>query len=72
MKTTEVDVNGITLKVAVLSGLRNVRNFFDQGGWENYHLIEVMACPGGCINGGGQLLRRRMAAGSTDEESLSH
>ncbi|NLN19289.1 MAG: 4Fe-4S binding protein [Firmicutes bacterium] len=54
VKTTEVDVNGITLKVAVLSGLRNVRNFFDQGGWENYHLIEVMACPGGCINGGGQ------------------
>jgi iron only hydrogenase large subunit-like protein len=34
--------------------LRNVREFFANGGWEDYHFIEVMACPGGCINGGGQ------------------
>lgn len=54
VKTTEVDVAGLNIKVAVLSGLRNVREFFAHGGWEDYHLIEVMACPGGCINGGGQ------------------
>jgi iron-only hydrogenase group A len=54
VKTAEVDVAGLKVKVAVLSGLRSVREFFARDGWENYHLIEVMACPGGCINGGGQ------------------
>ncbi len=54
VKTAEVDVAGTKIRVAVLSGLRNVREFFAKGGWEEYHLVEVMACPGGCINGGGQ------------------
>jgi iron-only hydrogenase group A len=54
VKTTKVDVAGTSINVAVLSGLSNVKEFFAKGGWENYHLIEVMACPGGCINGGGQ------------------
>jgi iron-only hydrogenase group A len=54
VKTTVVDVNGVQLRSAVISGLQNVRDFFAQGGWEDYHFIEVMACPGGCINGGGQ------------------
>jgi NADP-reducing hydrogenase subunit HndD len=54
VKTTEVEVAGVKIKAAVLSGLRNVRDFFASGGWEDYHLVEVMACPGGCINGGGQ------------------
>lgn len=54
VKTATVDVAGTKINVAILSGLSNVKEFFASGGWENYHLIEVMACPGGCINGGGQ------------------
>lgn len=54
VKTTVVDIDGIKLKSAVISGLRNVREFFAHGGWEEYQFIEIMACPGGCINGGGQ------------------
>jgi iron-only hydrogenase group A len=54
VKTCELELNGIKLKAAVVSGLANVREFFANGGWEEYHFIEVMACPGGCINGGGQ------------------
>ncbi len=54
VKTATADVAGTPIKVAVLSGLANVKQFFAAGGWEDYHLIEVMACPGGCINGGGQ------------------
>ncbi len=41
-----------TLKVAVVSGLKNAQSLLDH--LDNYHYIEVMACPGGCIGGGGQ------------------
>lgn len=44
------------LKVAIVSGTRNVEKIVDQiaAGTCEYHFIEVMNCPGGCINGGGQ------------------
>jgi iron-only hydrogenase group A len=47
---------GVTLKVAVAHGLVNARKLIEEirAGRANYHFIEVMTCPGGCIGGGGQ------------------
>ncbi len=47
---------GPTLKVAIVAGLANVKPIADavREGKSPYHFIEVMSCPGGCINGGGQ------------------
>lgn len=55
-KEAEVKINDLTIKVAVVNGLANARKLLDsiKNGEKEYHFIEVMACPGGCINGGGQ------------------
>jgi len=49
-------LNGITVKVAVTSGLIGAAILLDQikNGTSPYHFIEIMGCPGGCISGGGQ------------------
>lgn len=49
-------LNGVEVKVAVTSGLKNAKILMDQivAGTSPYHFIEVMGCPGGCITGGGQ------------------
>ncbi|OEG00227.1 ferredoxin [Vulcanibacillus modesticaldus] len=48
--------NGAVINTAVINGLGNARKVMEliQKGEKNYQFIEVMACPGGCINGGGQ------------------
>jgi NADP-reducing hydrogenase subunit HndD len=49
-------LEGAELKVAIAHGLKNARTLMKQldAGKSPYHFIEVMACPGGCIGGGGQ------------------
>lgn len=49
-------LKGVTLRVAVTSGLKGARQLLEQvvKGTSPYHFIEVMCCPGGCIAGGGQ------------------
>ncbi len=49
-------VGDMDVKVAVVSGLANAREVLEkvQKGEADYHFIEIMACPGGCVNGGGQ------------------
>ncbi len=56
VKVGEVKVGDLTLKLGVVSGLANARTLIDKvrAGEEHFDLIEVMACPGGCVNGGGQ------------------
>jgi iron-only hydrogenase group A len=56
IKEAEVDLTGTKVKVAVGHGLANARKLMDQvrAGTSPYHFIEIMACPGGCIGGGGQ------------------
>lgn len=56
IKEAIVDMKIMKLKVAVVSGLSNARKVLDdmKAGKRDYHFIEVMSCPGGCINGGGQ------------------
>lgn len=59
VKEAEVNVNGTVVKVAVASGLGNARKILDEvkAGTRELHFLEVMTCPGGCINGGGQPLK---------------
>ena len=49
-------LNGVTVNVAVTSGLEGASKLMEEvaAGTSPYHFIEVMGCPGGCINGGGQ------------------
>jgi len=56
IKEAEVDLNGTTIKVAVSHSLSNARQLIEDviDGVSPYTFIEVMACPGGCIGGGGQ------------------
>ncbi|NLW55315.1 MAG: 4Fe-4S binding protein [Firmicutes bacterium] len=56
IKEAEVDLKGTKVKVAVANGLGNARKLMDliKEGKADYHFIEIMCCPGGCIGGGGQ------------------
>lgn len=56
VKIAEVDIKGTKLKVAVASGMKNAKPLLDEirSGKSPYAFIEIMGCPGGCVNGGGQ------------------
>lgn len=61
VKVAEIDINGIAIRIAVVNGVGNVEKVMEQineakakGEELPYHFVEVMACPGGCIAGGGQ------------------
>ncbi len=57
-RTAQIDINGLTLNVGITHGLGNARKILDKvrSGELNLHAIEIMACPGGCVGGGGQPL----------------
>lgn len=56
IKEATVNINGMDIKVAVAHGTANAAKLLDRikAGEADYHFVEVMGCPGGCINGGGQ------------------
>jgi len=54
IRSTEIEIGKQKIKVAIIHSLKNVREFIDSGQWKKFHFIEIMACPGGCIGGGGQ------------------
>ncbi|AGX41107.1 ferredoxin hydrogenase [Clostridium saccharobutylicum] len=56
IKEATVEIGGENYNVAVINGAANLAEFMNSGKIleKNYHFIEVMACPGGCVNGGGQ------------------
>ena len=56
IKEATYEIGGLTLKVAVCSGLANAKKVLKaiQAGTADYQFVEIMACPGGCVNGGGQ------------------
>lgn len=56
-KEVEVKAGARTLKLCVVSGLGNARQVVEDimSGKNHYDFVEVMACPGGCVNGGGQI-----------------
>ena len=56
VKEATYNLDGAEINVAVCSGLANAKTVLDmvKSGEKKYDFIEVMACPGGCVNGGGQ------------------
>ena len=56
LKEATLRINGMDINIAVSNGLTNAKRILDavKKGEKPYHLIEIMACPGGCIMGGGQ------------------
>ncbi len=58
LREASLDINGITVNVAVANGLNNAKTILEKvkRGEKEYHIIEIMACPGGCVAGGGQPL----------------
>ncbi len=58
IRLAELDIKGLKLNVAVVHGLGNARKVMEKikSGELNLHAVEVMACPGGCVGGGGQPL----------------
>ncbi len=59
IKEFSIPYNGMEVKICVVSGLANARKVLEsvKSGEKEYHFIEVMACPGGCVMGGGQPTR---------------
>ena len=56
IREASLEINGMTVNIAVAHGMKNAKVLLDEirAGNSKYHFIEVMGCPGGCINGGGQ------------------
>lgn len=56
IREASIEINGKKIEVAVASGMKNAKVLLDQirEGKSKYTFIEIMGCPGGCINGGGQ------------------
>lgn len=61
VKEATIDIDGTQVNIAVVNGVGNVAPVLDEirEGKSKYHFIEVMACPGGCINGGGQPIHQK-------------
>lgn len=53
IKEAIIALSGQQYKVAIVNGLKEIEKFLSSGKWKEYLFIEVMACNGGCINGGG-------------------
>ncbi|MGL5576020.1 MAG: ferredoxin hydrogenase [Sarcina sp.] len=71
IKEANVKIGNYDLKVAVINGAANLSEFIKSGKLEEgYHFIEVMACEGGCINGGGQPHLSAEQRASLDIKSL--
>ena len=72
VKEATYQVGDLTLNVAVASGLANAKKLLDavKSGEKTYHFIEIMGCPGGCVNGGGQPVQPARIRNWVDLKSL--
>ena len=72
VKEATYQVGDLTLNVAVASGLANAKRLLDsvKSGEKTYHFIEIMGCPGGCVNGGGQPQQPGYVRNTVDIRSL--
>nr|WP_278043091.1 NADH-dependent [FeFe] hydrogenase, group A6 [Ancylomarina subtilis] len=78
IRSAKVDFDGLELNIGIAHGLGNARKLLEEvrDGKSEYHAIEIMACPGGCIGGGGQplhhgdssILKKRAAALYREDE----
>jgi iron only hydrogenase large subunit-like protein len=66
-KESTVDVGGTAVRVAITNGLGNARRMLERieadkrAGRASYHFVEIMACAGGCVGGGGQPIENTLA-----------
>ena len=72
VKTASYKLGDITLNVAVASGTANAKKVLDavKAGELDVQFIEIMACPGGCVNGGGQPIQPAVVRMTTDLKSV--
>ena len=72
VKEASYDVGGLTVKVAVASGLKNAKVLCEKirNGEADYQFVEIMCCPGGCINGGGQPILDSFTRRNVDYKTL--
>ncbi|MCR4911736.1 MAG: [FeFe] hydrogenase, group A [Bacilli bacterium] len=72
VKEAAVDVEGTEVRIAIASGMKNAKPLLDQikAGKSPYAFIEIMCCPGGCINGGGQPFVKPIFLPNEDDDIL--
>ncbi|MBQ2775244.1 MAG: iron hydrogenase small subunit [Clostridia bacterium] len=68
IKEATYNVAGMDVKVCVASGLANANKVMEsvKNGTSEYHFIEIMGCPGGCVNGGGQPIQHAVVRNFVD------
>lgn len=73
-KEAEYKIGDIAIKTAVVNGLGNTRALLEdlEAGKVHYDFVEVMACPGGCVGGGGQPIKDGCELATTRSENLRH
>ena len=72
VREATVDINGTAVNVAIANGMKGAKVLLDEirAGNSKYHFIEIMGCPGGCINGGGQPYVRPVFLPNEDDDIL--
>ena len=72
IKESQIEINGQILRFAVAHGMKNAKVLMDQirKGESPYQFIEIMGCPGGCVNGGGQPYVRPVFLPNEDHDIL--
>ena len=72
VKEAKYDLDGTEIKVAIASGTKNAKVLMDKvkDGTADYTFIEIMGCPGGCINGGGQPVQPASVRNTVDLKAL--
>ncbi len=72
IREAAIDVNGKTINVALASGMKSAKVLLEQikEGTSKYQFIEIMGCPGGCINGGGQPYVRSCFLPNEDDDIM--
>ena len=79
LRKATIDFNGLPINIGIAHGLGNARQLLEEikAGKSEFHAIEIMSCPGGCIGGGGQpyhhgdveILRKRQKAIYSEDKS---
>ncbi|MCE1156115.1 MAG: iron hydrogenase small subunit, partial [Bacteroidales bacterium] len=79
LREATIDFDGLALKIGIAHGLGNARRLLEdiRSGKSQFHAIEIMSCPGGCIGGGGQpyhhghveILKKRQQAIYSEDSS---
>ena len=72
IKKAEIDLDGTKIKVAIAHGLSNARIILEEikNGEADYQFVEIMACPGGCVMGGGQPIKSSKIRSEYDVRKL--